>query len=409
MRNAKVDPADDLTGSKQVDDVADPVRESMRILPDVFALPLTFLTGRPHLGQRPARITATRHLVNAFVSLLTGLAVTAATLHVGGWCLLLLPLGWAVTLHGMRNLRMMIFHQCAHSNMWGRKRLDAAVGRLVAALLMVQQFDRYQLEHVSEHHALHHMTVRDPTVQAILLTLELRPGMTRRQMWRKVLYKLVSPSFHLRFSLARIRSYFDLASASERVMATVGLVVVAALTTQWQAWTFVLIGWVLPLTVFFQMSNTLRLCVKHVFPAPGHTDRRGPEYFGGLTNAIFLGEAAPRPGQPWPAAFYAWTRWSCRMAFVHFPARYLVLTGDTVCHDYHHRHPKSPDWPNYIFAREQDRLAGHRAWPNYQHVWGMLPAVNLVFDSLCRADPDEYNVARLREVSRRELFTAFED
>ncbi|GAA2577079.1 hypothetical protein GCM10010399_03450 [Dactylosporangium fulvum] len=385
------------------------MRESMRPLPEILALPLTLLTGRPHAGQRPIRFTAGQHLVNAFASLLGGLAVTAVALHAGGWYLLLLLPGWAMTLHGMRNLRMMIFHQCSHGNMWARSRLDTALGRLLAALLMIQQFDRYQVEHVGEHHARHHMTLRDPTVQAILLSLGLRPGMTRRQMWRNTLHRLVSPSFHLRFGLARLRSYFHFAGPGERALAGAGLLAVAVLATWWHAWTFVLVGWVLPATLFFQVSNTLRLCVKHTFPPAGRADRRGPDYFGGLTNAIFLGEAAPRPGRSRPAAARAWARWLCRMAFVHFPARYLVLTGDTVCHDYHHRHPKSRDWPNYIFAREQDHLAGHRGWPAYRHVWGMVPAINLVFDSLSRADPDEYDVARLREVNERELFAAFDD
>lgn len=63
---------------------------------------------------------------------------------LGGWGLLLLLAGWAITLHGMRNLRMMVFHQCAHRNMWAKNRLDAAVGRVVAVLLMIQHFERIE-------------------------------------------------------------------------------------------------------------------------------------------------------------------------------------------------------------------------------------------------------------------------
>ncbi|WP_265291722.1 fatty acid desaturase [Streptomyces sp. SHP 1-2] len=387
----------------------DGVRESMRALPRVFALPLTLLTGRPHAGQRPVHYTPTRHLLNAATSVACGLALSGTALRAAGWALLLLLPGWAMTLHGARNLRMMIYHQCAHQNMWRRRRADTALGRALAALLLVQDFGRYSAEHVGDHHALHHMTRRDPTVQAILVSLELRPGMSRRRMWRRVLGKTVSPWFHTRFLLARIRSYFSFASTGWRLASLTGLAVVAALATWLHLWLFVLLAWVLPMTVLFQISNVLRLCVKHTFPAPGQTVRRGKPYFASLTNAIFIGEAAPPPGLPPLRRWAAWTRWWTRMLLIHFPSRYLVLTGDTVVHDFHHRHPMTKDWANYLFGREEDHRRGSPGWPGYHEVWGLVAAIDLVFDSLRDADPDEYHPDRLAEVNHRELFMAFDD
>jgi fatty acid desaturase len=389
--------------------VAVSTRESMHRLPRLFAVPLTLLTGKPHVGQEPIRFTPTRHFVNAVVSLGCGLVVSWFALRWAGAALLLLLPGWAMTLHGARNLRMMIYHQCAHRNMWGRRRADAFLGSAVAAVLMVQNFERYRTEHVIDHHAVHHMTLRDPTVQTFLVALRLRPGMSRSQMWRRMLGRIVSPVFHGSFLQGRVRSYFHRATHAKRVSALLLLGTVAALATWLQAWLFLLIAWVLPMTVFYQISNTLRLCVKHTFPAPEQTGRRGREYFAGLTNAIFLGERAPDPGLPRGRRLTAWTRWWFRMLVVHFPARYLVLTGDTVCHDFHHRFPMSRDWANYIFAREADHAAGTPGWPPYRHVWGLVPAIDTVFDSLRAADPVEYDAARLAQISQRELFTAFDD
>ena len=391
-------PADRVTRLTTHDDV----RESMRRLPRVFARPLTMLTGKPQAGQPAIRFTPAAHLRNAVLSLGCGLLISGVALAFAGWALVLLLPGWALTLHGMRNLRMMIYHQCAHRNMWGRRGRDAALGRFVAALLLVQNFEGYSAEHVVDHHAAHHMTMRDPTVQAFLIGLGLRPGMTREQMWRRVAGKLLSPKFHFAFLIGRIRSYFQGARPADRIIVLVTLVIVAGLTTLGQAWLFVAVAWLLPLTIFYQVSNTLRLCVKHTFPPPGPAVRRGKTYFGSLTNAIFLGERAPDPGAGWPA----WARWSARMLLVHFPARYLVLTGDTVCHDFHHRNPMSRDWPNYIWAREHDDSAG---WPPYRHVWGLVPAIDTVFDSLSIADPVEYDPGRLAKVSDRELYAAFDD
>ncbi|RIV41486.1 fatty acid desaturase [Micromonospora radicis] len=386
-------------------------RDSMGRLPGVLALPLTFLTGKPHTGQRPVRLTPGLHLWAATASMLAGLAVSWVALWRGGWWLALLLVGWSMTLHGARNLRMMMYHQAAHRNMWARPRRDQLVGRLVAAALMVQDFSRYSTEHVIDHHAVHHMTVRDPTVQAFLIGLELRPGMSRRQMWRHlILRKLLSPTFHLNFLLGRVQSYFAPASWALRLTTVAGYAAVVGLAVWFDQWVFLLVAWVLPMTFFYQVSNTLRLCVKHTFPAPEVSQRRGREYFASLTNAIMIGERAPTdaPGGPLRRAA-RWARWWLRMLTVHFPARYLVLTGDTVVHDFHHRHPMSRDWANYIFARQADIDAGHRGWPPYREVWGLVPAINLVFDSLRHADPQEYDRARIAQVSGRSVFSAFDD
>jgi hypothetical protein len=375
-------------------------------------LPLTMLTGKPEPGQRRLPLTPTFHLAAAFASMLAGMAVSGYAVARGGWQLLLVLAGWAITLHGMRNLRMMVFHQCAHRNMWAKNRIDAAVGRMAAGLLMVQHFERYRSEHVADHHARHHMTLRDPTVQAFLVTLELTPGMCRRDMWTRMLGKLVSPKFHLAFLRARVLSYFHDASPLERAAAVAFMAVVAvACSVTERGWVFLVTAWLIPLTVLYQISNTLRLCVKHTFP-PASLDqdqRHGRDYFASLTNAIFLGEPAPPPGRGGLPALAGWARWFARMLFVHFPSRYLVLTGDTVVHDFHHRRPMTRDWANYIFAREGDAAAGHPGWPEYRHVWGLVPAIDTVFASLSVADPNVFNRDRLAQVNHRAVFAAFDD
>ena len=106
---------------------------------------------------------------------------------------------------------------------------------------------------------------------------------------------------------------------------------------------------------------------------------------------------------------YAWVRWTLRMALIHFPSRYLVLTGDTVVHDYHHRFPMSREWADYLFARQRDLEAGNPGWTPYREVWGLIPAINLVLDSLASANADEFDLERLAQISDRELFAAFDD
>ncbi|WP_405616638.1 fatty acid desaturase [Streptomyces sp. NBC_01511] len=390
---------------------ADP-REALRRLPGPLQLPLTYLTGKAYRGQRGPRATATFHLLAATVSLLAGVALSAVAYTAPAWWSVpVLLAGWAVTLHGMRNLRMMVFHQCAHRNMWRRRRLDRTLGRALAGLLLVQGFEQYSREHVTDHHAVHHMTLRDPTVQAFLLTLEIRPGMTRRQMWRAVLRKLLSPAYHARFLAARVRGYWSTSDRWDRAVSGLCYAALAAALTWWGGWLGFLVCWALPLTVLFQISNTLRLCVKHTFPQPGAARTRGKEHFAGLTNAIFLCAAPPDRRLSGVRKWSAWLGWWASLLFVHFPSRYLVLTGDTVCHDYHHRHPMSREWADYLFARQRDIEGGHPGWPPYEAAWGLVPAVNRVFDSLGTADPDVYDATLIEQAhaGRRAAFLAFDD
>jgi len=383
------------------------VRDSMRGLP--FQIPLTMFTGKPYTGQPRINLSPTTHVIGAAVSIACGMTLSAIGWHFGGWWLALFLPGWAMVLHGARNLRMMMYHQAAHRNMWNNRRADRILGRIIAGLLIVQDFDRYAEEHTIDHHAIHHMTVRDPTVQAFIIGLGMNPHMTRAQMWRRLYARLFSPVFHARFFWGRVRSYLHPATTRVKVGTAlcygIGLVAVTLLG----GLPVVLLGWFLPLITFFQISNVLRLCVKHTFPPPSMVDRRGRAYFAGLTNAIFIGEAAPDASVTGVRRVLAWLRWTARMVFVHAPSRYLVLTGDTVVHDFHHRFPMSRDWANYIFAREENCAAGHPGWPVYHQVWGLRDGIDVVFASLAAADPGEFSAERIGEVSDRELFTAFDD
>lgn len=383
-------------------------RETMRALPEWLQLPLTFLTGKPHRGQRCPSLSPTFHVALGFTSLVLGLAIGAAGYARGGWVVLLVLPGWALTLHGMRDLRMMVFHQSAHRNLYGRRGLDRLIGQLISSLLVIQNFERYSKEHTVDHHAAPHMTLRDPTVQAVLVGLGLRAGTSRETMWRTVRRKIVSPAFHARFALGRARSFAHGASPTERVLCAgiYGTVLASCAAAGWLPQ--FLLFWVVPLVPLFQVSNTLRLCVKHTFPAAGTTARTGKEHFAGLTNAIFIGEPAP-VGAAGLRGAGPWFGWAARMLLVHLPARYLVLTGDTVVHDFHHRHPSAKNWANYLVARRDDEDAGCGGWPAYREVWGMRAGIERMFDSLAAADPAEFDPARIGAVSRRQLFEAFED
>jgi fatty acid desaturase len=387
------------------------IRDSMLALPGFMQLPITFLTGKPYTGQKPLRLAPAVHLVGPLISATVGLLIGVFALRWSGWSLLLLLPSWALILHAMRNLRMVVFHQCAHRNMWGQgyQSLEIFVGDVVAGMLLVQSFNRYTSSHGQDHHGIHLMTLRDPTVYDFLVLLGLSPTMTRKEMWRKIVSTSSSPAFHARFFASRVRSALRYGSALQRIVALgVPLLFIVVAFFNPAALVDYLILWLFPLVVFFQVSTILRLCVKHSFPPPGPAGK-GTAVMASLTGGVFVGEPFPSVAGSLAERTAAYSGWLLRMAFIHFPSRYLVLTGDAVCHDFHHRHPKSREWSNYIFARQADQDAGHLGWPAYQECWGLVPAINHVLDSLIRADPQVYNRDNLGHMSTLELYDSFDD
>lgn len=294
-------------------------------------------------------------------------------------------------------------------NMYRKRRLNAFIGQVLASYLIVQNVQRYRREHITDHHAVHHMTLRDPTVQAFLLTLDVHPGMARSKMRRRILGKILSPVFHVRFAIARLRSFWSGSTLLEKALFLLfhgGAVLACVLAGQATALVAV---WYVPLFPLFQVSNVLRLCVKHSFPAPKAAERRGREYFASLTSAVFIGEAPPPPGLPRGVKAWRWAGWWARMVLVHGPTRYLLVTADTPVHDWHHRYPVANDWAHHLYSRQADLDGGCPGWPPYTEQWGFVTAMNNVLDSLSRADPAEYDVRRLRQARGRDLFAAFDD
>lgn len=391
-------------------DYLDP-RETMRALPRFIQYPLTLFTGKPLAGQKSLSWwTPGFHLATAALSMAVGVGISCTALILGAyWLLLLLP-GWAVTLHGMRNLRMMIYHQCSHRNMYRNRRLDTVIGRATSSLLIIQNFARYSREHVSDHHAAHHMTLRDPTVQAFLVSLNLHPGMTHAADVApgpgQAVLAVVPPQLHggaCPFVLARLRPGGEgdqphavrgcggghrgdghLAYAAHRLVRPAASAVPGE-------------------------QHPAAVCEAHL---PRAASRSAPGQ--GIFRQSHQRDIHRRTGSFSGSAGSETRGGLVRLDSPHAvraraSTRFLVLTGDTVVHDFHHRYPSTPKWANYIFERQADADRGSPGWGPYKQVWGIVPAINLVFDSLSAADPEEFDIKRLREVSKRELFAAFDD
>lgn len=382
-------------------------RISMRVLPGFLQPALTWLTGQPLPEQRPWRLRPIHHLVASVVPLVVGVGLGVLLLQFSWWWTILLPISWLLTTHGMRKLRAVILHQCSHENCFRKRWPDLLIGHGIAMLFITQEYKDYKREHIADHHSVHHMTMRDPTVQFLVIGLNIRPGMSRRQMWSRLWITLLSPHYHVMSTYTRLASHFRSTSVWYRVLMATVLAAEVILVALTGSWLVVAVVWLVPLTVLFNASAAIRVCTRHLFPGPG-VALTGKEAIASRTHGIFLGEEVPDKCDPQPWRFLAWIRWWSRMVFVHFPARLFVMVGDAPCHDYHHRFPRSRDWANYLFARHRDLQHGHAGWPPYTEVWGMASSINAVFDSLRSADPRHYDPAIASNVSSRE-YLIFEE
>ncbi|GAA3237980.1 fatty acid desaturase [Dactylosporangium siamense] len=362
------------------------VRESMLVLPTWLQPVLTWVTGKPTVTENSWRLRPVDHLLASIAPLLFGVAVGWAAVLAGGWWLLVLPVSWLSSVHGMRKLGSVILHQCTHATYSRRKWVNRLLGGAIAAGLGVQEYEDYSREHVSDHHSLSHMTMADPTARFIVETMRCEPLMSGRQMWLAMFRTMLSPAFQVRQMFWRLSTH---RTAVRAALLMLTLAAEIALFAGVGSWWIALLVWVIPLTVLYNWAAVLRVSCRHLFPAAGHPlEGRAAIALG--THGIFLGEAVPDPALRGMRRARGWASWWLRMLFVHLFNRLFVLVGDGPCHDYHHRFPRSAQWVNYPFARRDDIAAGHPMWLAYTEVWGLRAAIDEVFSSLRQADPAIY-------------------
>ncbi len=299
------------------------------------------------------------------------------------WLFLLIP-AWIFTVSGGRQLQVVISHHCSHSSFSKHQKVNQWLGEIISIVLILKNFTVYQPDHVSNHHSKRLMTLEDETIKFLFLLLGLRTGMTKKQLWHKLIISLFSPWFHCRFFVARIKSCFFSNSLFHNLLAWFFWSIVITIIAITHSWTVFLVAWVFPMTILYQVSNTIRICSEHSFPEPELAEKRNKLILGRLTKGIFLGELTPNSSLHFLPKLSQWLRWYLLM-FYHLFCRIFILAGDTPCHDWHHRHPASSDWVNYIFARQQDLDNGCPGWPEkYTEVWGLYKAIDICFESLSK-------------------------
>ncbi|HEY1107192.1 MAG TPA: hypothetical protein VGE76_01125, partial [Opitutaceae bacterium] len=237
-------------------------------------------------------------------------------------------------------------------------------------------FRAYKETHM-EHHAKN-ATTHDVDL-VFLAELGFRPGLTVRQYWRQLLRSIVSPRFHALYFRARMKANF--VSACPLRATAAGVYTTALLAATWGHWGTLALAFLLPVFPLYHVAGLLQLLTEHNWVRVGEnikgqkalTVRR-------LTNARFMGEAAPALPATSLAGARAWLRWTFRMLFLHLPARLFVVQGDLPAHDLHHT-KTDRNWAIAIHAR---RAAVLERPEHYYEIWGLATAILATFELLSR-------------------------
>lgn len=338
----------------------------------------TWMTGKALPHQAPLiRHTWYTYVTVTFGAFFAGLALsTVAVADRFALWWLALPLGWILTLQGARTMILVIAHQALHRRFSGSARADAFFGEAVTVLTVFQDFQEFKEEHFDNHHRRAvFATEADPPVQ-FLLRLGFRPGLSRGRLWRRAFLVFFSPRFYAVTFLDRLRSN-ALKGRSRRAC----FVAWAALWLSMPFWmphglAVLLLAFVVPVILLNQLSALLDKLGEHAWLSPRDPDLDHRYYTVPATSARFCGAAVPGRGDP-----VGWVRWLAATVLYHLPSRLMVVVGDLPNHDYHHRHPSTPDWTVAAYARQRE-IDGGDYGPAYTEVWGMGHAIDRVFKAM---------------------------
>ena len=352
---------------------------------------LTWLTAKPAPGEAPSQRRATTFVAGSLGWIIGGVALTLVPLALaapGPLAWLLLPVGLLATCCGLGLFQVVVFHHCSHGTVFKTRERNRQVGRLISALLLFKRFEDYQREHMLHHSPKKLLTEEDEFADFVMGMCGLEPGVPKRELWRRVIVNLRSPSFHLRFLVRRVKaSLFTGDRAHDWVgrIAWGGAILACAATGTLLPFA---IAWVLPVTVLLQVATVFRILCEHRFPEEHLIAVRDRVFVSHATAGVFPGSMPPDRSALSPLGLLAWTAWWAEMLTVHLFNRLFVLVGDAPCHDFHHRKPATRRWTDYIHARQDDVEAQSPDYPaGYFETWGLFKAIDHNLGTLAATAP----------------------
>jgi fatty acid desaturase len=366
------------------------IRESYCRFPNWSQHFWTWLTGKALPNQKPLIVHRWwSYLAVTLTVFFSGivLSATAYSFKPAHWQWLVAA-GWILTVNGARTMFLVILHQCVHRQFSEIRWLDKCIGDIVSILVINQNQNSFRDEHIVTHHSrAKFATMQDPPAER-MVRIGIRPGMPKSALWRRSLWVLVSPFFHVETFMTRVKSnlvYHDLFRFCVLVTFVSALAIAHMLIPDGLA--VMVVAYWIPIIFFVQMSALLVHLGEHAWLVPVDNSLPPRYYHATRTWARFNGCRVPDKGLPLKSAIWGWLKWAAATCFYHLPDRLLVVVGDLPNHDFHHRFPASKEWMCAAYARQRDIDTNPNSYPPYLEFWGIGEAIDHVLEGLSSA-PD---------------------
>jgi hypothetical protein len=378
-------------GKVRIKNLRNNPRSTMRCFPLYFQSFITRITGKP-LPKEKYKFKSRsplHHLLTAVFTLISGTVGSALLVRTGLPAMLLLPITWIFIIHGIRKCRSLIMRQCAYDNFLGKKWFDWLLGKAISIIFITKEFNSLKNSLIEEKDCTGYQEVDDADVACLIKVIGLKPGTNTYDLWEVFIFRILSPTYHVRFFLSRILSHLNGTSFFHKIIFLgylTGLIVVIIVFNLYLE--FVLVG-IIPLIFLYQISSTIRLMTKYIFPRKPVISNR--TILNLKKFAVFSGTKCPPQNISFSLSLIFWLVWGVKMLIFHIPLRLFILPGDCCVNDYRGRYNKEFDWSNYIYNREADiPFANARKLPYYE-VWGIDKAIKESLKSLSKACPTSYS------------------
>lgn len=359
-------------------------------LPKLIDVPvqawLTNLTGVPYTGQKPLlKVVPIYYL---FVGLILAVGGGIASISIISYNPLLcplLPLTELLTLGGAWQLSTVVNHYAGgHSKVVNNQKVDRILAQLLSIFCLTTPTEIFSEYHSLGHHDFKKLSTLEDPDMLTMVKWKFLPGMPKEYYWSLLRQLIISPKWHLSVLQGRLRSNIldNEVSILRRLGAILFCFTLLVSVTVTDSWLGFIIGWLLPLTVGFQIAFLLELVTKHLWGLAQKPDMPEKLYYESKSFGRYLGKQPP-----FGENFTSWLVWVLGM-IGDCILRIVVIPADLVVHDYHHARPMSSKWAMAIWQRQEEIERGCPGRAEiYQGIWGFWQAVDKVFETLSTATP----------------------
>jgi len=354
-------------------------RDTMRRLPAWLQPLITEITGKAADEPQPFRWNWWQRLILAVAVLFAGTFASVVAVNWAGWYWILLPTGWLLTTSALRAFQTTFLHHASHQNLSGVGWIDSAIGDILSTVAWINPFQEYGAGHRHHHSKL--ALWEDVDLRFIVLLMRFKTGLTRRDYWLQLIRLILSPAFHLTFLWTRTTANLVHATPPRRLFSLAFAIAVFTPTIAYGLWTELVLVWLIPATLLYQISGVLQVLTEHSWVREPALVGQPKDQFARLTVGRFLGAPLPTCGLRKRSDVFKWLYWFANMAGA-VAVRLFVLPGDLPSHDLHHSQSKS-DWANAPYARRAAvaKSIGSKK-KMIREVWGLRVAIENTFDAL---------------------------